>query len=93
MGLRKTKEAYMYGPYLNYDWPGPWHMMWGGFGGLFPMLMMLAFFGVCAWLMSRMHGHRPSSGSALDILGERFAKGEIGKEEFEEKRSVLLKRP
>lgn len=79
-----------------YDWRGwgPWHM-WGGWGfwWIFPLLMMV-FFALCVFFMLRMswgHGHARGdhAGSALQILSERFAKGEISKEEFEEKRSVL----
>jgi len=35
-------------------------------------------------------GSDPTS-SALQLLSERFAKGEISKEEFEEKRSILTR--
>jgi putative membrane protein len=82
----------------SYDWRGwgPWHM-WGGWGlwWVFPLLMMF-FFALCVFFMMRMpwgHGHarEDQSGSALRILGERFAKGEISKEEFEEKRSILAR--
>jgi putative membrane protein len=79
-----------------YDWRpwGPWHM-WGGwgFGWVFPLLMMV-FIALCVFFMARMlwghgHSHADPTGSALRILSERFARGEISKEEFEDKRSVL----
>ena len=83
-----------------WDGPGPWHM-WGGWGfwWMFPLLMMIFFIAVCAFFMSRMFGgHGRSHGadttsSALRLLNERFAKGEISREEFEEKRTILGGRP
>jgi len=70
--------------------------MWGwGFGWIFPVLMMVLMFAACFFLMTRMpfgqrHGHfGDTTDSALRILSERFAKGEISKEEFEEKQSIL----
>ena len=78
------------------DWPGPWHM-WGGwgFGWMFPMLMMVVAIALCVYFMTRGHGYsqRDVTASALQLLNERFAKGEISKEEFEEKRSLLVRRP
>ena len=83
------------------DWRGgygPWHM-WGGgpgFGWIFPLLMVVFMVALFVFLMSRMgprHSHGDRSSSALDILGERFARGEISEKEFEEKRKVLLRRP
>jgi putative membrane protein len=43
------------------------------------------------WLGGRTQGgalHNPQGKTPLDILKERFAKGEIDKEEFEEQRRV-----
>jgi putative membrane protein len=44
------------------------------------------------WLGGSGHGtaqHPPPVKTPLDILKERFARGEIDKEEFEERRRVL----
>jgi putative membrane protein len=90
------------GPYRDgSDWPGPWHMMgwgWGwGFGWIFPLFMIFGI-ALCVYFMTRMlgghgHFHRGHASSALELLNERFAKGEISKEEFEEKRTILARRP
>jgi uncharacterized membrane protein len=72
-------------------WAGGWGFWW-----IFPLLMMVVM-GVCLFMMVRMwsgHGRsEPGRSSALRILGERFANGEISKEEFEEKRAILGGRP
>lgn len=79
-----------------WEWPGPGHMGWGfGFGWIFPILMMAFFIAICVFV-ARMqwhsHGSQDPTRSALQMLSERFAKGEIGKEEFEEKRATLVRR-
>ena len=87
-------DGYGYGP----------GMMWGsGWGGsIFGMLMMLVYFGAIVLLVvfafrwiAGLGSHRstsysrPSEDSALDILRERFARGEIDKAEFEERKRHL----
>jgi putative membrane protein len=72
----------------------PMVWMWGA-GGLVMMLMMLVFWGVVItglvyairWMMGQ--GRRPADDSALTILRERYARGDIGREEFEAKRRDL----
>ena len=80
------------------EWLYPWHMMgWGwGIGWIFPLLVILGIV-FCIVMMSRMFGHahgprRDGTSSALEVLNERFAGGEISKEEFEEKRAILARR-
>lgn len=62
---------------------------WGWFGWipmvLFWVLLIFAIIAVARWLMG---GARKES--ALDILKERYAKGEISKEEFETKKKDLV---
>ncbi len=81
---------------------GPWHM-WG----MFP-LALLFFILICGvmFLFMRgafgMGGHfagghwqmtgRDATRSALEILNERYARGEIQKEEYLEKKATLLSR-
>ena len=81
---------------------GP-HMMWGG-GWLhmfFGFLMMLLFLGIIValivvgvrWLGTSEHSpfrHAPRQGdSALDILKQRLARGEIDVAEYEQRRRAL----
>ena len=83
---------------------GDWHMgpgMMGGWGmGWFGMIFMAIFWGLIIvglvllikWLIqaTKKGPEAVHSGSrALEILKERYAMGEIGKEEFEEKKRDL----
>jgi uncharacterized membrane protein len=59
-------------------------------------LMMLVMFAVMAVVMlawrhggDRPWGHRPAD-SSLQILGERYARGEIHKDEYEDKKATIL---
>jgi len=77
-----------------------WHFWW-----MFPLMMlcMIAFFAVIFFFArglcghgcphlgppSRMGGSDPSY-SALQILNERFARGEIKKDEYTEKKATIL---
>ena len=77
-----------------YEWGGGMHPMWGMWG-LGMALMMLVFWGVVIvglvlgirWLVSQ--GTPARADSALDILRQRYARGEIGKEEFDAKKRDL----
>lgn len=79
------------------DYYGP-HMMWEtGWMFLGPLMMILfvalivvAVVLLVRWLSDHRTGDRPGSdGRALEILKERFARGEIDKEEYEERRRLL----
>jgi putative membrane protein len=80
-----------HGPHM---WDGGWH------GWLFGPIMMIVFIAVAVavvvlvvrWLGGPGHGamaHAPSGKAPLDILEERFARGEIDNDEFEERKRVL----
>ena len=79
-------------------YPGPWgwhHNMMGGGGGIFMFIFMLIFLGLAIAgivLLVRSlspHSRSKSSEGALEILKRRYARGEIQKAEFEEKRKDL----
>jgi len=80
-----------------YEWGWGMHPMWwmGGAWGVGMMFMMLLFWSLVIvglvlgirWLMRQ--GKNSQSDSALEILRQRYARGEINKEEFEAKKSDL----
>lgn len=68
------------------------HMFGWGIGGGF---MMLLFWGMVilliVWLVREVGGTSSNQPNrALEILKERYAKGEISKEEFEAKKKDLI---
>ncbi len=71
-----------------------WNYGWGmGFGWLFMIIFwVLVVLGVVYLLKLVSGGARREEkrDTALDILKQRYAKGEITKEEFEEKKKDLL---
>ncbi len=82
------------------DQGGQYHMgAWGWGGMIFGPIMMIVFIAVAVavvvLLVRRLGGsgqggaYSPPGKSPLDILKELFAKGEIDKKEFEERRRVL----
>ena len=85
--------------------PGPaW--MWGdGYGWRYwwicplMMLFMIVVFGVIFFIVRRSRNDSPlrweppwrsPSHAALQVLNERFARGEIQKDEYEEKRAAIV---
>jgi putative membrane protein len=77
---------------------------WSSGMWLFPVIMILIMLFVVSRVFGRRSGFKPpwsqdsdrhhiegkGSGSALDILKERYAKGELTKAEFEEMKRDLL---
>jgi len=89
--LAQQPQGPYHGPHM---WAGGWH------GWFFGPLMMILFIIVAVvvvvllvrWLGGPGHGasqHDRQGKSPLDILKERYARGEIDKEEFEERRRTL----
>ncbi len=79
------------------DWGWSMHPMWWmwGAGGIVMMLFMLLFWGMVIaglvvgirWLVTQ--GRASGTDSAMQILRERYARGDISREEFEAKRRDL----
>lgn len=80
----------MYGLYNGYDGWGAGSMM-GWFGGGIMMIVFWALFiALIVWVVREVSGRNSRSGlQALDILKERYARGEISKEEFESKKKDI----
>jgi putative membrane protein len=71
-----------------------WSDWWGGYGPapfmLFGPVMMLLFVAACAAVVYLvMRSSQAHGGHAMEILEERYARGEIDQAEFEERRRLL----
>lgn len=87
-------EPYAYGPHMMWGW-GWYGMM---FGPLFMILLLVAVIVVAVlavrwlggpWQAAAPPSHPLPSRTALDILNERFARGEIDQVEYEAKRRLI----
>ena len=70
------------------------HYGWGAGSWLVMGFMMLLFWafvvGGIVWIMrGSRHATSPTSSGARQILDERFARGEIGEDEYRQRRSLL----
>ncbi len=65
-----------------------WGMGWWWIIGL--IIVVAVVWMLIKSMNTNSRGNLPSGKSALDILKERYARGEIDKEEFEERRKGLL---
>jgi putative membrane protein len=66
------------------------NLEWDGGGGIIGLIFIVAVI----WIIIRMTNQNVNqrsrdNKSALDILKERYARGEIDKKEFEEKKRIL----
>jgi putative membrane protein len=52
-------------------------------GGVAMLLFWASVVGLAVWAISRRTGHSQKQNGALAIARERYARGEIGKEEFD----------
>ncbi len=85
---------YRMGPYMM-DWNGWGYGMF--LGPLFMILVVVAIVAAIVFVLRPLSGapsrgqpaSPPSANRALDILKERYARGEIDKNEFEERRRSL----
>ncbi|MDP1707321.1 MAG: SHOCT domain-containing protein [bacterium] len=75
----------MYGFNGDYGWGVGSMMGWFG-GGLMMLVFWVLLIAAIVWLVRELRGHSGGGSRALDVLKERYAKGEISKEEFESKK-------
>lgn len=81
---------------MGYGQPGGWgygYGMMGGFGWFFMLLLVVIAvalaFGLLRELFDGRRDRRTRGSSALDILDERYARGEIDADEYKRRRADL----
>ena len=97
VAAQEATPGWRYGPWMMGDGGWAWMMF---FGPLMMILFVAAVVVLVAFALRWLTGHgqqgaghaaasSPPGRTPLDILKERFARGEIDKAEFEERRRVL----
>lgn len=71
-----------------WGWDGGWGMGWGWFG-LMHLAWWLVLIAGAAFLVRALWGGRDRRDGALDILRERYARGEIDQAEYEQRSRLL----
>ena len=72
----------------NLSYPGPFELIWG----LISFALVIGFVVSLIIVFSRRRPSYVPPSSAVSILEERYARGEIGRDEFLERRDVLLRK-
>ena len=74
---------------MMFGWGG-WNMLGGGwiFMSIFWLIVIIGILALVKWVVSQERDDKGKG--AMDILKERYAKGEIDKKEFEEKKKDLI---
>jgi putative membrane protein len=82
---------YNRGGMMNYMGGSGWGWMF--FGWIFMILFWVVIILLIIWLYKQIRGPQEATQteSALDVLKKRYAKGEIDKKEFEEKKRNVQK--
>lgn len=75
------------------DLGGDWWSPFGWLGGLLALALTVAFWALVVLVIVKLVRNRPGpavgGGSGLQILEERYARGEITRDEYLERRAVL----
>jgi putative membrane protein len=61
-----------------------------GLGWIIGLLVLVAIIWMISQTLNKNNNSAPPEKSALDILKERYARGEIDKEEFDDRKQDLL---
>ena len=86
------QQRYDMGPGMMWGWGHPMGWLWMVMMGLFWVALIVAVIFLVRWLLLSTGGRsREPLGeeSPLEILKKRYARGEIDKQEFEEKKKDL----
>jgi putative membrane protein len=85
-----SQQRYDMGPGVMWGWGHPMGWLWMIMMGLFWVALIVAVIFLVRWFSTGNRGREPlREESPLEILKKRYARGEIDKQEFEEKKKDL----
>ncbi len=78
-------------PFIWNDWNWGWGLGWALLHGIGSLLWIAVLIAVVVLLVRRERASPPRHNPALAILAERYARGEIGRDEYLQKKADLEK--